>query len=136
VRAVHLPPILPAGFGGGANTVSSAASAVAGFDQVVCGVTPIYVCNPYETAGMTYDQATEVLQDAAANPADQGRLLILRQYDANAPYAAANYGSLDSPTLGHDELSLIESLAVVRPAACFMLRGVTFSPSFARSLPS
>src|SRR5262249_31681427 len=134
VRPVTLPTILPAAFVGGANTVTSAASAVAGFDQVVCGVTPIYVCNPYETAGMTYDQATEVLQDAAANPADQGRLLILRQYDANAPYAAANYGFLDSPTLGHDELSLIESLAVVRPAACFMQRGVNFRPGFVRSV--
>src|SRR5262249_15117906 len=134
VRPVTLPTILPAAFVGGANTGTSAASAVARVDQVVCGVTPIYVCNPYETAGMTYDQATEVLQDAAANPADQGRLLILRQYDANAPYAAANYGFLDSPTLGHDELSLIESLAVVRPAACFMQRGVNFRPGFVRSV--
>src|SRR5262249_2818789 len=51
VRPVTLPTILPAAFVGGANTVTSAASAVAGFDQVVCGVTPMYVCNPYETAG-------------------------------------------------------------------------------------
>jgi hypothetical protein len=56
VRPVTLPTILPAAFFGGANTVTTAASAVAGFDQVVCGVTPVYVCNPYETAGMTYDQ--------------------------------------------------------------------------------
>src|SRR5262249_8860016 len=134
VRPVTLPTILPAALVGGANTVTSAASAVARVDQGVCGVTPVYSCESYETAGMTYDQATEVLQDAAANPADQGRLLILRQYDANAPYAAANYGFLDSPTLGHDELSLIESLAVVRPAACFMQRGVNFRPGFVRSV--
>ena len=89
VRPVTLPTILPAAFFGGANMVTTAASAVAGFDQVVCGVTPIYVCNPYETAGMTYDQATEVLQHAAANPTDQGRLIRLRQYGGNAPYAAA-----------------------------------------------
>src|SRR5215475_5537262 len=134
VRPVTLPTILPAALFGGAKTVTTAASAVAGFDQVVCGVTPIYVCNPYETAGMTYEQATERLQHAAANPADQSRLLILRQYDANAPYTAANYGFLDSPTLGHDELSLIESLAVVRPAVCFMQRGVNFRPGFVRSV--
>src|SRR5499427_8619889 len=64
VRPVTLPTLLPAAFFGGANTVTTAASAVAGFDQVVCGVTPIYVCNPYETPGMTYDQATEALQHA------------------------------------------------------------------------
>src|SRR5438034_816543 len=134
VKPVTLSTILPAAFVGGSNTITTARSAVAGFDQIVCGVTPIYVCNPYETAGMTYDQATEVLQHAAANPANQGRLLILRQYDANAPYAAANYGFLDSATLGHDELSLLESLAVVRPPACFMQRGVNFRPGFVRSV--
>src|SRR5262245_5214929 len=134
VKPVTLSTILPAAFFGGSNTITTARSAVAGFDQVVCGVTPIYVCNPYETASMTYDQATEVLQHTAANPADRGRLLILRQYDPNAPYAAANYGFLDSPTLGHDELSLIESLDVFRPAACFMQRGFNFRPGFVRSV--
>jgi hypothetical protein len=134
VRPVTLSMILPVALFGGSNTITTARSAVAGFDQVVCGVTPMYVCNPYETASMTYDQATEVLQHAAANPADRGRLLILRQYNANAPYAAANYGFLDSPTLGHDELSLIESLAVFRPAACFMQRGVNLRPGFVRSV--
>ena len=134
VRPVTLPTILPAAFFGGANMVTTAASAVAGFDQVVCGVTPIYVCNPYETAGMTYDQATEVLQHAAANPTDQARLIRLRQYGGNAPYAAADYGFLSSPTLGTDEMSLIDSIAVVRPAACFPQRGVNFRPGVVRSV--
>ncbi len=133
VRPVTLPTILPAAFFGGANTVTTAASAVAGFDQVVCGVTPIYVCNPYETAGMTYDQATEALQRAAANPSDQGRLMRLRQYGGNASYDADDYGFLSSPTLGSDEMSLIDSLAVVRPAACFLQRGVNFRPGLVRS---
>ena len=133
VRPVTLQTILPAAFFGGANTVTTAASAVAGFDQVVCGVTPIYVCNPYETAGMTYDQATEALQRAAANPSDQGRLMRLHQYGRNASYDADDYGFLDSPTLGSDEMSLIDSLAVVRPAACFLQRGVNFRPGLLRS---
>ena len=30
------------------------AQAVAGFDQVVCDFTPIFICNPFETPGMTY----------------------------------------------------------------------------------
>jgi Flp pilus assembly protein TadG len=133
VRPVTLPTILPAAFFGGASTVTTTASAVAGFDQVVCGVTPIYVCNPYETDGMNYDQATEALQHAAANPSDQGRLLRLHQYNGNASYAADDYGFLESPTLGGDELSLIDSIAVVRPAACFLQRGVNFRPGLVRS---
>jgi len=134
VRPIILPTILPAALFGGANTVTTGASAVAGFDQVVCGVTPIYVCNPYETPGITYDQATEALQHAAANPPDQGRLMRLRQYGGNAPYAAADYGFLSSPTLGSDEMSLIDSIAVVRPAACFLQRGVNFRPGLVRSV--
>jgi Flp pilus assembly protein TadG len=134
VRPVALPTILPAAVFGGANTVTTAASAVAGFDQVICGVTPIYVCNPYETAGMTYDQATEALQYGAANPTDQARLIRLRQYGGSAPYAAADYGFLSSPTLGSDEMSLIDSIAVVRPAACFMQLGVNFRPGLVPSV--
>src|SRR5215813_9025005 len=134
VRPVTLPTLLPAALFGGANTVTTAASAVAGFDQVVCGVTPIYVCNPYETPGMTYDEATEALQHAAADPTDQARLIRLRQYGGNAPYAATDYGFLSSPTLGSDEMSLIDSLAVVRPAACFLQRGVNFRPGLVRSV--
>jgi hypothetical protein len=41
VGPVTLPILLPAAFFGGANTVTAAASAVAGFDQVVCGITPL-----------------------------------------------------------------------------------------------
>src|SRR6516162_6980772 len=134
VRPVTLPTILPAAFFGGANTITTSASAVAGFDQVVCGVTPLYVCNPYETLAMSYDQATEALQRAAASPADQGRLIRLRQYDGNAPYAGADYGFLTSPTLGSDDASLIDSVAVVRPAACFLQRGVNFRPGVVQSV--
>src|SRR6266478_6576683 len=133
VRPVTLPTILPAAFVGGANRVTTAASAVAGFDQVVCGVTPIYVCNPYETAGTTYDEATETLQHAASNPLDQRRLIRLQQYAGNRPYAAADYGFLNSPTLGSDEASLIDSIAVVRPPACFLQRGVNIRPGLVYS---
>jgi len=133
VRPVTLPTILPAAIFGGANTVTTAASAVAGFDQVVCGITPIYVCNPYETEGMTYYEATEALQLAAANPSNQGRLMRLHQNAGNASYSAEDYGFLNSPTLGSDEMSLIDSIAVVRPAACFQQRGVNFRPGLVRS---
>src|SRR5262249_47682348 len=68
------------------------------------------------------------------NPTDQGRLIRLRHYGGNAPYAAADYGFLSSPTLGRDEMSLIDAIAVVRPAACFLQRGVNFRPGLVRSV--
>jgi len=128
VRPVTLPTILPAG----TNAISTAASAVAGFDQVICGVTPIYVCNPYEAPGMTYQQASEALQHAAADPRAQARLIRLRQHDG-AFYHAADYGFLDVPSLGRDRTSVVDSIAVVRPAACFMQKGVNFRPGFLES---
>ena len=134
VRPVTLLTILPTGLFNGAKTITTSASAVAGFDQVICGVTPIYVCNPYETPRMTYDQATEALQHAAANPADQGRLIRLHQYDGNARYAAADYGFLTSLTLGSDDASLIDSVAVVRPPACFLQRRVDVRPGVVQSV--
>src|SRR5262249_10602818 len=44
------------------------------------------------------------------------------------------YGFLTSPTLGSDEMSLIDSIAVVRPPACFLQRGVNFRPSVVQSV--
>ena len=133
IRPVTIPTLLPAAFLSGTNAITSSASAVGGFDQVVCGVTPIYVCNPYEAPGMTSDQATEALQHAAANAADQARLIRLRQHDENTPYAAADYGFLNSPTLGSDDASLIDAIAVLRPPVCFRQRGVNLRQGLVRS---
>src|SRR5215475_5814345 len=73
VRPVTLATILPAALFGGASLVTTGASAVAGFDQIVCNVTPLFVCNPFEAEGMSYDQATQALQEAAADPSRQRR---------------------------------------------------------------
>ena len=129
VRPVALNTILPASFFGGANAVSAGAAAVAGFDQVVCQVTPLYVCNPYEVPGMSYDQASGALQDAATDPPSRRRLIRLRQYgDRNEPQAAGDYGFLDSPTLGAGPSGVIDAIAHTHPSACFLQNGVNFRP--------
>ena len=71
VRPMALATILPALFFGGSSLVTTGASAVAGFDQVVCNVTPLFVCNPFEIDGMSYSQATQALQEAAADQRPQ-----------------------------------------------------------------
>src|SRR5262249_28303858 len=85
VQPVTLSTILPAAFFCGSSTITPARSPVACFVQVVCGITPNYDSKPYEAAGKTSRQAAGCSQHGAANPADQSRLLILRQYDENAP---------------------------------------------------
>jgi Putative Flp pilus-assembly TadE/G-like len=130
-RPVTLRTIFPAALFGGPNTVTTGASAVAGFDQVVCQVTPIYVCNPFEKPGMAYEQATEALQFAANDPTSQRRLIRLREYPGgDVQYIAGDYGFLISPTIGSDVAAVIKATAIARAPACFLQRGVNFRPGF------
>src|SRR5579871_306257 len=131
VAPVTLQTIFPAALFGGSNTVTTGASAVAGFDQVVCQPTPIYVCNPYEAPGMAYEQASEALQAAAADPAVRGRLIRLREYPGgDAPYVAGDYGFLLSPTIGGEVAAVVNATAIVQPTACFVQNGVNLRPGF------
>jgi Flp pilus assembly protein TadG len=133
VKPVTLPTILPAGLFGGSKAVTTGASAVAGFDQVVCQFMPLFVCNPYETDGMTYERATEALQAAAADPTIRRRLIRLHQYRGANEYSAGDYGFLESPSLGRSPEALIDALATVRPTACFLQSSVSFRPGFVPS---
>jgi hypothetical protein len=133
VKPVTLATVLPAALFGGSNTMTTGASAVAGFDQVVCHVQPLYVCNPYETDGMTYEGATAALQMATTEPASRRRLIRLHQYSGANEYAAGDYGFLEAPSLGRDTAALIDALATVRPTACFVQSGVNFRPGFVGS---
>lgn len=128
VQPVTLSTILP-GILRGSRFVTTGASAVAGFDQTVCQVTPIFVCNPYETKGMGYEQATRALQDGLADPVGLRRLIRLRQYgDSVEPYEAGDYGFLDTASLG--AITIVDALARVHPPACFVQSAVNFRPGF------
>jgi Flp pilus assembly protein TadG len=133
VKPVTLTTILPASLFGGANAVTTGASAVAGFDQVVCQFPPLFICNPYETDGMTYEGATAALQAATADPTIRRRLIRLHQYRGANEYAAGDYGFLESPSLGRGDAALIDALATVRPTACFLQSSVNFRPGFVAS---
>src|SRR5262245_36811017 len=50
---------------GAANSYTGGAQAVAGSDTVSCNDTPVFICNPFETSSMTYDQATTALQNTS-----------------------------------------------------------------------
>jgi Flp pilus assembly protein TadG len=131
VRPVTLPTLLPAALFGGASVVTTGASAVAGFDQVVCDVTPLFVCNPFETDEMSYEQATRALQVAAADPAIRRRLIRMRQNSGESRrYDPGDYGFLASPTLGSSDEALIDGLARVHRNACFRHRGVNIRQGF------
>ena len=53
VVPVTMLTIMPVQFFGSTNSVTAGASAVAGMDQVSCGLTPLFICNPFELPGDT-----------------------------------------------------------------------------------
>jgi hypothetical protein len=134
VTPVTMPTILPASIFGGANSQTTGAVAVAGFDQVVCSFTPMFVCNPYETAGMTYDQATQALVDAVATPAIRRRQIEMRRGGGGGgQWSPGNYGFLDSAGASGAN-ALRDAIAKVRPGTCFRQSGVNTQPGFVASV--
>lgn len=94
VVSVTMPTIFPVSylFGAGSNSVTAGAQAVAGSDGVSCAVTPIFICNPFEQPGDTYDQATKRLEDA--NATSSTRIQLIRMAD-NTNGASGTWGPGD-----------------------------------------
>jgi hypothetical protein len=137
VEPIGLPPILPASLLGGANVLTVGAQAVAGFDQVVCDFTPIFVCNPFETPGMSYRQATQALVNASHDPASHRRLIRLEGTQGkngaftrgNFGYVAPATGSLPVESCGPIAgAGLGQAMAASRPPICLRLSGVDIQP--------
>jgi Flp pilus assembly protein TadG len=128
VRPVTLPTLLPAGFFGGATSVTAGASAVAGTSDVACEITPMYICNPFEQAGDDYDTATQRLLDAAADPATKRRLMTLRNNPGDSQLPG-NYGFLNAPQ-SNGFNAVRDAIAKVRSPVCLRQRGVDFQTGF------
>jgi Flp pilus assembly protein TadG len=134
---IGLPTILPTSFFGGSNVLAVGAQAVAGFDQVVCDFTPIFVCNPFETQGMTYEQATQALVSASNDPVSQRPLIRLAgTQKKTGAFGRGDFGYL-TPTTGAlpaDACGPVagggigQATAASRPPTCLRLSGVDLQP--------
>jgi Flp pilus assembly protein TadG len=134
---IRLPTILPTSFFGGANVLAVGAQAVAGFDQVVCDFTPMFVCNPFETQGMTYEQATQALVSASNDPASQRQLIRLAGTQGKiGPFNQGDFGYL-TPTTGSLPVDACgpvagagigQATAASRPPTCLRLSAVDLQP--------
>jgi len=137
VKPIGLPTILPASLFGGSNLLTVGAQAVAGFDQVVCDFTPIFVCNPFEEPGMSYQQATAALVKASHDPAAQRRLIRLAGTQENTgAFGGGDFGYL-TPTTGSWPTNFCgpiegggigQAMAASRPPTCLRLSGVDLQP--------
>jgi Flp pilus assembly protein TadG len=138
VTPVTIQAIFPISLAAGRLNISLSAQAVGGYDQIVCNVTPLYVCNPFETPGMTYYQATQALIAASQEPASQRRMVRLAgsQFN-NGRYGPGSTGYIANAT-GFFPVSACgpgsaygvpQALAASQVRACFRLSGVNLLPS-------
>ena len=138
VQPVSITSILPASFFGGANTLSTTGQAVAGFDQVECNITPLFTCNPFETQGMSYAQATQALVNAAVSGSSLQRSLIQLQgtqgnngqyFPGNFGYLQAQTGTLPGGTCGSQQgnsSSVVQAMALRSSNVCVRQSSVNF----------
>jgi Flp pilus assembly protein TadG len=138
VKPIGMQMIFPVSLGAAGKILSVGAQSVAGYDQVLCNLTPLYVCNPFETPGMTYYQATQALVAADASSAGQHRLIRLAGSQmSNAGYNAGSIGYISPDTgflpataCGPGSASGVpQALAASQVRACFRLSGINLLPS-------
>jgi Flp pilus assembly protein TadG len=121
VTPVSLNTILPATFFGGTNSVTAGAEAVAGFpNTVACNFPPIFICNPYETSGMSDDAATAAFRTAMNDPATLRKQL--RMDDSKT--GPGQFGFLIPPDGCNGASCLTEWIAKTSPQACYSKAGV------------
>src|SRR5207237_7632322 len=99
--------------------------------------TPLFVCNPFETSGMSYEQATEALVDASHDAEGRRKLIRLaaaqKQSGHFGPgsfgYVIPTAGSLPANACGPAVGAGIgQAMALSRPAICLRLSGVDLQP--------
>ncbi len=120
--------IFPAGIFG-KKVLTTAATAIAGFDAVVCEFTPIFICNPFEeTDGVDIlDAVGETVE--AKNL--RRRLIDLRmQGGGGGQYSPGNYGFLEPVGSNPGANALRDMIGMSNPPACFSQNGVTLRPGF------
>ena len=110
-------------------SVSLQALSIAGTEDGVCSVAPLFVCNPYEDTGTS-------LYDALEDPSYHGRLIQFKAPNSvSDTYGPGNFGFLD-PFDGKGGASAIaDAVAVDMPSVCFSkATGVDMRPGNISSL--
>ena len=133
VAPVSMPTIMPVRFFGATNnSVTAGASAVAGMDQVSCGLTPLFICNPFEQIGDTYDQATARIEAADLDPTFKRKLIRLADTGAPGTWGPGDFGYLvpEPGTLPNDSCfpnagdEIGKAMGMDKPLICVRQNGV------------
>lgn len=110
-------------FGGTKNSFTTNAQAIAGnAGQQICKVPPVFICNPYQTAGMTDAQATAALENAIQPDTVGIRKEIKVLNDGQT--GPGHFGWLIPPDGCTGAACLEKWIAEDSPGACYKAGGV------------
>jgi Flp pilus assembly protein TadG len=131
VSPVTIPTIFPVTFFNptATNSFSAGAQAVAGFTATTaCEITPIFMCNPYETSGMTPAQATQALT-SALDPNDPNFSAAtlrkqIRMARSSSNLSPGNFGWVQTEDGCNDTNCMRTNIAAVA-GACYTSTTVT-----------
>ena len=115
--------LFPQGVVRSITSVELGAVSTAGFSQDVCGVAPVFVCNPFE-----YSTSTSIYE-AMEDPSFLRRQVKLKAQGPNSQYAPGNFGYLD-PFAGNSGARKIkDAIAIDKPDVCLSKsKGVKLRP--------
>lgn len=125
---VQMQTIFPLPVGFNRDTISVSAEAVAVYRASACDVTPIYICNPYESpGGGNAEAAADALHTNFAAGNLYGRQIELHNNNSvTATAGPGNFGFLE--TLGKGADALAEALALGKPGVCYKQDDLTTEP--------
>ena len=132
VTAVTIPTIFPVKFllPSANNSFSTGARAAAGFTAAAyCNISPVFICNPYETAGMTDAQATDALH-AALDTSDTryDPAVLRRQFRMDRTSTSpGHFGWLTPPDNCNNTACLKQWIAYANPPACYTSTNVNMA---------
>jgi Flp pilus assembly protein TadG len=103
------------------SNLSAGAQAIAGFtSQTFCDIPPVFICNPYETAGMSDSDATAALRTALADDATKQKLLRMDMTQTSP----GHFGWLIPPDGCTGTSCLKDWIAKTHPNTCFQTSSV------------
>jgi Flp pilus assembly protein TadG len=111
----------------GTPTLTAGGQAIAGFtSQAFCNIPPVFICNPYETGGMTDSQATAAL-NSNINPQQQVRLDPTKT-------GPGQFGYLVPPDNCQGASCLEDWIAKAKPNTCYQKASVDLNTGFKSSV--
>jgi hypothetical protein len=132
VTPVTIPTMFPVSFltAGAADSFSGGAEAVAGFTATtVCQVAALFMCNPYETSGMTDAQATQALVSALdPNDPNYSAATPRKQFRLNRTgIAPGNFGWVQTADCSNSSANCMRNDVANAGGACYTSFTVTLA---------